>query len=501
LLSFLDAHKQDAGIVYCLSRKSTEELADKLKDAGYKAEAFHAGLSNEVKSRNQEAFLRDEINIIVATIAFGMGINKSNVRYVVHVDLPKNIEGYYQETGRAGRDGLPSDALLLYSHADVSKLQYFARIDGNPEQTRILLSKLDDMVKYCQLRSCRRKYLLNYFDETAPKYCGSCDVCLSEYKTFDGTLIAQKALSAVVRLRESFGINYVIDFLRGSKSEKIRDEHKALKTYGIGADISKAEWQRHLNELIEDGYLALSQDQYAVLKLTPRSEAVLKGHEKVEMIAAQVMEERKAETLPYETGLFERLKATRADLATKENVPAYLIVSDATLLELATYLPQNLEEMRLISGFGDVKLNRYGAAFVQNVYTYSLERGLSSKIKLKAPKRERKPGTTSPAIPKLTDTRLESYDLFKAGKTVDEIAALRNLAKATIESHLSVFVETGELDVLAFVAPEKIPVIADAVESYGAEKLAPLKEVLGEDYGYGEIKAVISWMKWKANNK
>jgi ATP-dependent DNA helicase RecQ len=290
LLDFLGDKKDESGIIYCLSRKSVENLAADLKAIGYSAEAYHAGLDNAVKAKNQEAFLRDDVKIIVATIAFGMGINKSNVRYVVHMDLPKNIEGYYQETGRAGRDGLASSALLFYSPGDAIKLKGFVSIDGDPEQTRVMLSKLDDMAKYCQLPTCRRKFLLNYFDEPAADHCGSCDVCLSEITKFDGTLIAQKALSAVYRLKERFGATYVIDFLRGSKNEKIREDHKGLKTYGVGKDISKADWQRYLRELVALGYLQFTQTEYPVLQLTPKSNAVLKGEEKVDLIATQTIE-------------------------------------------------------------------------------------------------------------------------------------------------------------------------------------------------------------------
>jgi ATP-dependent DNA helicase RecQ len=497
LISFLKERPDESGIIYCLSRKSTEDLAADLKDEGFAAEAYHAGLNNEVKAKNQEAFLRDDVKIIVATIAFGMGINKSNVRYVVHIDLPKNIEGYYQETGRAGRDGLASEALLLYSPGDAGKLQHFARIEGNEEQSRIMLNKLNDMVKYCQLQSCRRQYLMNYFDEAFPPNCGSCDVCLTEFKRFDGTLIAQKALSAVSRLNERFGVNYVIDFLRGSKNEKIREEHKQLKTYGIGADISKVDWQRYIRELIILEYLLVTDDGYPVLKLTNQSSLVLKGIQKVEFIETQTTEEHHTEAAPpHEAELLSRLKNTRRDIAELENVPAYIIVSDATLLEMATYLPQSLDELRLISGFGDVKLARYGRELLQPVKDYCKAKGLESKIAYKSPKRERKTKTERPArAPRSgTDTRTETFNLYRQGKNATEIAAARGLSQVTIESHLSHFVQTGDLDVKELVAATKLPVIIEAVENYGAERLAPLKEILGDAYTYGEIKAVISWM-------
>ena len=497
LITFLKERPDESGIIYCLSRKSTEDLAADLKDEGFAAEAYHAGLNNEVKAKNQEAFLRDDVKIIVATIAFGMGINKSNVRYVVHVDLPKNIEGYYQETGRAGRDGLASEALLLYSPGDAGKLQHFARIEGNEEQSRIMLNKLNDMVKYCQLQSCRRQYLMNYFDEAFPPNCGSCDVCLTEFKRFDGTLIAQKALSAVSRLNERFGVNYVIDFLRGSKNEKIREEHKQLKTYGIGADISKVDWQRYIRELITLEYLQVTDDGYPVLKLTNQSSLVLKGIQKVEFIETQTTEEHHTEAAPpHEAELLSRLKNSRRDIAELENVPAYIIVSDATLLEMATYLPQSLDELRLISGFGDVKLARYGRELLQPVKDYCKAKGLESKIAYKSPKRERKTKTERPArTPRSgTDTRTETFNLYRQGKNAAEIAMARGLSQVTIESHLSYFVQTGDLDVKELVAATKLPIIIEAVENYGAERLAPLKEILGDAYTYGEIKAVISWM-------
>jgi ATP-dependent DNA helicase RecQ len=493
LINFLEERKEDSGIIYCLSRKSTEALAADLKEEGFAAEAYHAGLTNEVKAKNQEAFLRDDVKIMVATIAFGMGINKSNVRYVVHVDLPKNIEGYYQETGRAGRDGLPSDALLLYSPGDAMKLRGFAQVENNPEQSAIMLKKLDDMVNYCQLHACRRQYLMQYFDEAFPDNCGSCDFCLSEFVKFDGTLIAQKALSAVARVKERFGVTYIVDFLRGSRSEKIWSEHRLLKTYGAGSDISKADWQRYLRELIAMGYLRLSDDAYASLKLTLKSDAVLKGLEKVELISSQTTDEKETAPLDFEAELLNTLRKKRQEIAVMENLPAYIILSDATLLEIATYLPQKLEELRQISGFGDIKLARYGREFLNLVTEYCALKGLNSRIGQKSAKRERKPRKE-----KTPDTAKVSLALFRQGQTVTEIAHERGLATNTIEGHLSNFVQTGELDVLTFVNEEKIPAIKDAVEKYGNERLAPLKEILGDAYTYGEIRAVIAWMNRQA---
>ena len=493
LLDFLEPRREESGIIYVLSRNSTEDLAERLEAEGFSAKPYHAGLDKEVREKHQDMFLKDEVKIIVATIAFGMGIDKSNVRYVVHMDLPKNIESYYQETGRAGRDGLKSEALLFYTYADVIKLKHFVEIEGNPEQSGIMLKKLDEMSKYCDLRTCRRKYLLNYFGEETGIECGSCDVCLSDYEKFDGTIIAQKALSAVARLEERFGVSYVIDFLRGSQSAKIWEKHKQLKTYGVGADISKENWHQYIDDLLHLGYLNKKEDRYPVLQLTEKSKDVLQGKEKVMLVAAiSHHEEEKVVTPSYEQDLFQRLKDLRNQLARQENVPAYIIFSDVTLQELATYLPGEMEELKQISGFGEVKIQRYGAPFLEKVVAYKQEHGLASRITEKRSKRVRKPKKE-----KTTDTKLESLHLYQKGKSVEEIAQIRQLSPTTIENHLAHFILDGTLTIQQMVADEKISWIAQAVQKHGDLALSPIKNELGEKVSYGEIRMVVSHLRRK----
>lgn len=394
IVSYLRSHRSDSGIIYVLSRNSAEKMADKLTRDGFSAKPYHAGLNSAKRQKNQELFIRDKTKIIVATIAFGMGINKSNVRFVIHADLPKNIESYYQETGRAGRDGLKSDAILYFSGGDVTKLKKFAMVENNPEQTRVMLHKLSQMANLCEASACRRKAILNYFDEKAPDKCDSCDACLTTHETFDGTVIAQKALSAVARLESRYGLTYVVDFLRGSKSERISEQHKALKTYGIGNDIAKEDWFRYIKDLISFGYVKQIGSEYPILALTEKSRDVLSGKEKVFLIKRAEKIETALSEIPYEQKLFKRLKVVRTDLAQKENVPAYLIFSDATLVELAAYLPHTLEEMRRVSGFGDIKLAKYGKIFLDPIVYYCTEFKLESKINEKIPKRERSQKST-----------------------------------------------------------------------------------------------------------
>jgi ATP-dependent DNA helicase RecQ len=489
LLDFLSRHRDNSGIIYALSRQSTEDLSDKLCANGFSARPYHAGLERQVREQHQELFLQDQVKIIVATIAFGMGIDKSNVRFVVHVDLPKNLEGYYQETGRAGRDGLPSDALLFYSYADVLKLKGFAEVEDNPEQTRIMLKKLDQMADFCQVRYCRRKYLLNYFDEAAPDHCGACDVCLTDYEKIDGTIIAQKALSAIYRLKERFGMTYVIDFIRGSQSEKIRSEHKKLKTFGVGADISKEDWRKYIEDLLFQQYLQKSQGEYPVLMLTDKSIGVLKGDVKVELIKLGERAEAVSEKPSYEAGLFLDLKQLRNHFALQEKVPPYVVFSDATLMELCTYLPSELSEMSHISGFGEIKLKKYGKDFLEAITQYCQIHGLKSRMEEK--KHKIKQQTTKA---RAGDTKMTSLEMYRQGKTVKEIATQRKLSPQTIEGHLAHFILDGTIKVTDIVPEDKIPPIIEAIKEHGMQTMGPIKQALGDDTSYGEIKAVFNFL-------
>ncbi len=494
LISFLSEHKEDSGIIYCLSRSSVEKLATDLKEAGYAAAAYHAGLDKNIKEQNQDRFLKDEIKIIVATIAFGMGINKSNVRFVVHVDLPKNIEGYYQETGRAGRDGLPSEAILFYSSADVFKLKSFARVEGNEAQSKVMLKKLDQMAAFCETRQCRRKYLLNYFDEPAANFCGSCDVCLSQEEKADATIEAQKLLSAVTRLQERFGINYVIDFLRGSSTTKT--EHQSIKTFGIGKDISKDQWKVYVRDMLQMGYLQQSDTEYPVLQLNAVSRQILKGEMKVMLVKSvsvnkEIVQKSSVEE-PVHPDLFKKLKAIRYDLAKAENVAAFQVFSDATLVELATYLPLTNAALAKISGFGDIKLAKYGNQFSDAIIDYCRANNLTTKIDAKVPKRQRK----SSAVEKTIDTKKLSQQLFQLGRSVDEIAFERGLSTGTVEGHLAHFIFSGELKINELVNAEKLKVIAGAIKANNNSiAVAPIKQKLGDGYSYGEITAVMNYLR------
>jgi len=384
LLRFLENRRDESGIVYALSRKRVEEIATKLSAQGLDAAAYHAGLPAAQRARVQEDFLRDELQIVVATVAFGMGIDKPNVRFVVHFDLPKNIEGYYQETGRAGRDGLPSDALLLYGAQDVVTVRRLIENSDNDAQRRVELHKLNAMVGLAESLTCRRRVLLNYFGERLEQDCGNCDVCLDPPERFDATEDARKALSCVYRVGQRFGVGHVVDVLRGADNERIRSlGHQQLSTYGIGADKSDHEWTSLLRQLIHHGYLLQDIANYSVLKLTAAARPLLRGETPLELARPRVREQPKkkrprgegAQGGPYDEILFDRLRALRKRLADAQGVPPYIVFGDASLTQMARDRPLDAEALLGVVGVGQHKLERYGTDFLDAIAEYCLESG------------------------------------------------------------------------------------------------------------------------------
>jgi ATP-dependent DNA helicase RecQ len=418
---FLEKQKENSGIIYCLSRKSTESMASDLRAMGYSAACYHAGLEREVRQMVQEDFIHDRVKIIVATIAFGMGIDKPDVRYVIHADLPKNIESYYQETGRAGRDGLRADAILFYSRGDVAKLSYFIDNGTDPEHAAIMYRKLEKMSKFAEARQCRRQQLMNYFNEVHHGMCNSCDFCIGKYTTYDGTVPAQKALSAVARLDERFGLKTTIEYLRGTDLQKFSPQLKAFKTWGVGKETTEAEWFDVFNQLLSQGLLDITEGQYPVLKLNDRSREILKGRIVVQLLKSSTPLKQKvaAEKVATENvELLKNLKYMRRLIADSEGVPAYMILGDATLIEMSQLLPTTPEHLHQISGFGDFKIAKYGKEFLEVVQEYCKNNGLESRMHLKMHKSKAKGKSNKPTQARITKpfTGSLSLQLFKQGK-------------------------------------------------------------------------------------
>ncbi len=378
LLHYLEDRKRDSGIIYCQSRKTVEDIAGRLQAKGFRALPYHAGLTSEVRSKNQERFIHDDAEIIVATIAFGMGIDKPNVRYVIHYDLPKSIEGYYQETGRAGRDGLKSECILFFSYADKFKLEHFIEQKTDEKEKQSAYRQLREIINYCESNVCRRRVLLAYFGEDFDKpRCGNCDICLEPKEQFDGTIAAQKILSCIYRTGERFGITYVTDVLTGSKNQKVLDNrHDTIKTYGVGKEYPKAQWQSFIRELLQLEYLKLDGDKYPVLKLNEKSRSVLFNNEKVyltipeERIETRKDDKSKDEGRDYDRTLFERLRTLRKTLADNEQMPPYVIFHDTALKEMSIYCPTSLDAFRKIKGVGEQKLEKYGEIFITEISSY-----------------------------------------------------------------------------------------------------------------------------------
>lgn len=495
LYEFIRKRRTESGIVYCSSRKAADSVASRLIEDGVKALPYHAGLTAKERSKNQELFLRDEVRVVCATIAFGMGINKPNVRFVVHYDLPKNLEGYYQETGRAGRDGLPSECLLLFSAADVVKQTAFID-EKSPQEQKIAREQLQQMVHYAESSECRRVTLLDYFGETWPDgQCDGCDNCLNPRETFDGTLAAQKFLSCVYRVRQKsgfdFGLNHIVEVLTGAETENIRKRrHQELSTYGIGKEMKRPEWQSIGRELIRLGYLRQSTEKYSVVELTAEGRKALVDRKKIMLTKPALtrtnLRQRSGE-IPCDEILFERLRTLRRKVADERDVPAYIIFSDVSLREMAHHYPTSESEFSRIAGVGRQKQQEFAEIFIQEVSDF-----LKSNPRLvfedSFSQVEPKP---KPAKPRVNETMRETLMLHHTGLSAQEIATARRLTVGTIYGHLASAIECGEpLRLSEFFSQEDQELMKKALDQAGS--LTAAKELLGGRFDHNQLRLYLA---------
>jgi ATP-dependent DNA helicase RecQ len=482
--SIVERHNGESGIIYCLSRKMCEEVTMKLNSDGHRAAYYHAGMEADARAKTQEAFVKDKIPIIVATIAFGMGIDKSNIRYVIHYNLPKNIEGYYQEIGRGGRDGLPCETVLFYSYRDVMILRQFAE---NSALKEIQLAKLKRIQQYAEAEVCRRKILLAYFGEDLKEDCGNCDVCKNPPQTEDATTEIQMALSALKRLHEKVGIGILIDVLRGSqKSYIFQQGFHNIKTYGVGKEYSYQDWQHYILQMLHHGLIEIAHDEKHVLKVTRAGDAVLFKNRKVRLVKPLEETETsqpilrkepiKSKKQQFEDALFEALRELRKQIADSKGVPPYIVFSDATLKEMAKNTPVNYQEISLISGVGEVKLKEYGQVFIDEIH------GQIKKSKFNSSVVKGK-------------TYIETYQLLQEGKTVAHIAKIKGIQEVTVYSHLAFLFEKRLLsDINPYLNEEEMIKIEGAVKAVGStESLRPIFNALDEEVSYGKIRLYLSY--------
>jgi ATP-dependent DNA helicase RecQ len=490
-LQMIERYKDQSGIIYCFSRKQVDELAGYLASKGYSVRPYHAGLEDSERRRNQEAFIRDDAQIIVATIAFGMGINKPNVRFVIHFDLPKSIEGYYQEIGRAGRDGLPAHCLLLYSYSDVAKLNYFIN-QKTANEKRVAIQHLDAIVRFAEdERACRRRPLLNYFGESiSADTCSNCDNCTSAPTPLtDITIYAQKFLSCVKRADEKFGAGHITDILLGSENEKVlRWAHNRLSTYGIGTELTKKQWMHIARQLLTMGYL--KQDgEYHTLSLTAKALEALRKRERIMGVVQESGERikkggKRKDEIEYNSALFALLRQKRKELADEAGVPPYVIFSDRTLIEMAAYYPQSIASLLNISGVGQVKLRQYGEAFVDVIRAYCEKHGL--KETPKATTREKSDSSRRYVL---------VAEAYNAGETIQDLMERYHVTAATIIDHLSHYLAAGnklrkgsDWGALTSVTPEQGQAAFAAFDELGTAFLKPVYDKLNGVLNYDDLK-------------
>lgn len=479
LLKYLENNKDQVGIIYAGTRKEVDNIQESLTKKGYSIGKYHAGMNESARTKAQEDFLYDNVNIIVATNAFGMGIDKSNVRYVIHYSIPKNMEAYYQEAGRAGRDGEPSECILLFGAQDIILQKFLIEQSIFSEERRINeYRRLQDVVDYCHTTKCLRKFILEYFGENdVPDSCDNCSVCKDETELTDITIDAQKIFSCIARMKQKFGTVLISQVLRGSKDKKVLDfGFNKLSTYGIMKNYTVKEIKDLVNVLIADEFLGLTESQFPVVRLKEKAVKVLKGEENV----LQKIHKAKKKVV-YESSLFLLLKSTRKAISEREAVPPYIIFTDATLREMSERLPENDKEFLDIKGVGESKLQKYGEEFLQTIKVYVSER--PSEKKSEEPIRE---------LNKTIPSHVITLNMYKEGKSLEEISKERNLKIMTIEDHIMrCSLEGMDVNLDLFIPNKYEECISEAIKKVGAASLRSIKEIVPEEVSYTTIKAVL----------
>lgn len=488
ILAIAKKYDGKSGIIYCNSRKSTESLYTKLVAQGFKAACYHAGMPNRVKEKSQEAFIQGHIDIMCATVAFGMGIDKPDIRYVIHHNMPGNLEGFYQEIGRAGRDGKKSDTILFYSYRDVQMQLNFINDINHEQYKKIQTAKLQRMQEYAEAQVCRRKILLSYFSETLEEDCGNCDVCKNPPEYFDGTLLAQKALSAIARTKQSIGLSTTIEVLKGQYSETVRSRALAsIKTFGAGKDTTAFAWQLYLQQMVQQGIIAIDYKDKFNLKLTDFSWKILKGETTVKLVKYEIIKERQAaqkkavkktpKITQKSTTLFDHLKDLRRQLAAEISKPAFVIFGDASLRDMSEKAPTTLIDFLEITGVGDHKAEKYGNAFLKIIRKYKKNEFNGS-------------------------THDHTWELHQQGKTLIEIAESRGISPTTVYSHFAHLVSSKkELNIFNFIDKQEFRDVERAVKELGLDdkQIKPYFDFLEGELAYGKIRLAIAYLKKEAS--
>ncbi|MFE1746045.1 DNA helicase RecQ [Coleofasciculus sp. H7-2] len=483
---------EGSGIIYCLSRRRVDEIAFRLQKDGISVLPYHAGLDDEERTSNQTRFIRDDVRVMVATVAFGMGINKPDVRFVIHYDLPRNLESYYQEAGRAGRDGEPARCTVFFGYGDLKTIEYIIDQKTDPQEQRIARQQLRQVIDYAEGTDCRRTIQLGYFGERFAGNCGNCDNCRFPKPVQDWTIEAQKFLSCVARCKERYGMNYIIDVLRGSKNQKIyQNGHQELSTYGIGTDKSVEDWKMLGRSLLHQGLVDQTTDGYSVLKLNALSWEILRRQREVQIAVPIVTAIDESPQMAVEVEmLYEQLRQLRKQLADEQSVPPYVVFADSTLKLMAQMQPQSLTEFGKLSGVGDYKLAQYGERFVAEIQTYCQEQGFSKSTSVASIPQKNHP----------TYTQLTTLDLYMQGLSIEEIALKRNLRIGTILDHLAELISMNQpVDLNSLVPLERQEPILKAIQAVGATSLSKIRDFLGEIYTFDEIRLVRGL--WKRENK